>query len=153
MSTNIFILFFCAWNNEISDLLIGSEYVANDCFCRAQNKTLNDCYNSWGTKWTCLHDINWCCIRLSKCYDRLANDWYVMFLPALMRHTLLVRMAAAVSPAPSAFPTRTHAAPCIPNGIWHIRKEVNKNSTIIKSQMQFFLNDNMNILRSSKHTM
>lgn len=35
-----------------------------------------------------------------------------------MSETLLVRMAPAVSPAPSALPTRTQAAPCKPAGIY-----------------------------------
>lgn len=46
-------------------------------------------------------------------------------LPAQMRETLLVRMAPAVFPAPSALPTRTQAAPCIPAGIYRYNTHTN----------------------------
>lgn len=53
-----------------------------------------------------------------------------MVLPAQIKDTLLVRIAAAVSPAPSAFPTRIHAAPCIPNGICDSKQKVSKHQGI-----------------------
>lgn len=43
---------------------------------------------------------------------------FIVFLPANMKETLLVKMAPAVSPAPNALPTRTQAAPCNPAGIY-----------------------------------